>query len=187
MMRHRWWGRCRRRAPCASACRQCTGGALQVRGTRPEPSDGANATCFCCCCCYIPAARLPCQPHADDPMQLLTVCHSPARSEAAPLPAYMSATHPAHSLGTALHAGTPMGSHRNELVDIHALLHTLQHQPFGGRPPRCAPRLHAHRCRAGRPGLGDMLVCSLGTLEALAVVGMALSNTRRPGPAENMR
>jgi len=25
-----------------------------------------------------------------------------------------------------------MGAHRNELTDIHALLHTLQHQPFGG-------------------------------------------------------
>ncbi|PRW05825.1 E3 ubiquitin- ligase SHPRH [Chlorella sorokiniana] len=27
--------------------------------------------------------------------------------------------------------GTPMGAHRNELADLHALLHTLQHQPFG--------------------------------------------------------
>ncbi len=31
-----------------------------------------------------------------------------------------------------LPAGTPMGAHRNELADLHALLHTLQHQPFGG-------------------------------------------------------
>lgn len=29
-------------------------------------------------------------------------------------------------------AGTPMGAHKNELTDIHALLSTLQHQPFAG-------------------------------------------------------
>lgn len=29
-------------------------------------------------------------------------------------------------------AGTPMGAHRDEGADLHALLHTLQHQPFGG-------------------------------------------------------
>ena len=37
-----------------------------------------------------------------------------------------------------------MGAHRNELADLHALLHTLQHEPFGGGP----------RAGLGRAGMG---------------------------------
>lgn len=49
-----------------------------------------------------------------------------------------------------------MGAHRNELADLHALLSTLQHQPFGGaRQPWPAAHAQPRACMHvhGRAGL----------------------------------
>jgi hypothetical protein len=51
-----------------------------------------------------------------------------------------------------------MGAQRSELADIHALLHTLQHQPFGGEQHMGQYRgkeywiLHSMGCLPASPG-----------------------------------